>query len=187
MPSVAAALVAGSLAFVGATADDVAGLSAQLALTQPGRRRRVRRAHVSGVVVLVAFAVILGETLRSVPLAWFAPLALFPLAFAARAWSNRRREASARPRGAWVTAFATVSTGGDAVAVWTPLVRGSDAVRLVAVLAAFVAWELVLLGATDVLARHERPRRWVAAATARGRAVLYVALAALVLIECRVL
>ena len=88
---------------------------------------------------------------------------------------------------AWVTAFATVSTGGDAVAVWTPLVRGSDAVRLVAVLAAFVAWELVLLGATDVLARHERPRRWVAAATARGRAVLYVALAALVLIECRVL
>ncbi|HQU27121.1 MAG TPA: hypothetical protein PLS29_08845 [Acidimicrobiales bacterium] len=187
MPSVAAALVAGSLAFVGATADDVAGLSAQLSLTEPGRRRRVRRAHASGVVVLVAVAVTLGETLRAVPLAWFALLALFPLAFAARAWSTRHRETSARPRGALATAFVTLSTGGDAVAVWTPLVRGSDAAHLAAVLAAFVAWDLVLLGVTDALARHERPRRWVAAATARGRAALYVALAVLVLVECHVL
>ncbi len=187
MPSVAAALVAGSLAFVGATADDVAALGAQLALTEPGRRRRVRRAQAVGVTALAAVAVVLGETLRVVPLAWFSPLALFPLAFAVRAWSTRHREVVARRRGAVATALVTVSTGGDAVALWTPLVRGSDAARLVVVLAAFVAWELALLGVTGALARHERPRRWARVATARGRPALYVALAALVLVECHVL
>ncbi len=187
MPSVATALVAGSLAYVGATADDLAGLSAQLALTESPRRRRVRRAQASGVAVLAGIAVILGETLRAVPLAWFAALAAFPLAFAARAWSNRHREGTARRRGAFATAFVTIVTGGDAVAVWTPLVRASDAARLVAVLAAFLAWELALLGTADVLARHERPRRWVGVATARGRPFLYLALAGLVLAECHVL
>lgn len=187
MPSVAAALVAGSLAFVGATADDLAGLGAQLALTEPPRRRRVRRAQASGVAVLAAIAVVLGESLRAVPLAWFAALAAFPLAFAARAWSTRHREGTARRRGALATAVVTVSTGGDAVAVWTPLVRASDPARLVAVLAALLVWELALLGAAGAIARHERARRWVGVATARGRPFLYLALAALVLAECHVL
>ncbi len=187
MPSVAAALIAGSLAFVGATVDDLAGLGAQLALTEPRHRPRVRRAQASGVAVLAAVAVVLGESLRSVPLAWFGALAVFPLAFAVRAWSTRHRGATARRRGALATAFVTVSTGGDAVAVWTPLVRGSDGSRLVTVLAAFVVWELIVLATADVLSRHERPRRWAGVATARGRPGLYVALAALVLVECHVL
>ena len=187
MPPVAAALIAGSLAFVGATADDLAGLSAQLALTEPPRRGRVRRAQAAGVAVLVAVAVVLGETLRAVPLAWFALLALFPLAFAVRAWSTRHQERPARRRGALATTVVTVSTGGDAVAIWTPLVRGSDARRLVVVLAAFLVWELIGLGAANVLARRDRVRRWIGVATARGRPVLYVAVAVLVLVECHTL
>ncbi len=187
MPSVAAALVAGSLAFVGATADDLSALSAQLALTEPVRRRRVRRAQAVGVAVLAALAVVLGETLRAVPLAWFALLALFPLAFAVRAWSTRHHERTARRRGALATALVTVSAGGDAVAVWTPLVRGSDAARLVVVAAAFLVWELIGLGAATGLARRDRARRWVGVATARGRPILYVALAVLILVECHTL
>lgn len=154
MNAIAGVVVIALLAFVATMADNFVAFSAQLAVSEVRRWRRVAYAQLSAVLTMVVLAACIAALTHAVPLRWFALLCVAPFAYAVRAWRRRSTSRPARRRGAVTTFALTVSNGGDNLAVWIPLLRASDAARVSLVVVVFAACEATFLGAARRLAGH---------------------------------
>ncbi len=178
------ALIA-SLAYVGTMFDNFFAFAAQLVVTERSRFARVSWAQVTGVTALLIISAAVGSALATVPLRWVGLACVAPWALAGYAWRHRRDEhASHFRRGALTTFVATLTLGGDNLAVWIPLVRASGVSGGLMDVAVFTLWEMMFLGAAQHLAGHPRVVEWGERHARSLVPWIYLALGALVLVEC---
>lgn len=171
-------------AFAGTMADNAAAFGAQLAVTPAPRRRSVSVAQFAAVTTLVALSAAVAAVLGGVSLRWVGILALAPLGLAVHAWRHRKTPPAANARRAATTFLATLSIGGDNLAIWIPLLRADGLTRGLMAAAILLAMDVALIGATRAVATHPR----VAGAAPRVveplMPFLFVALAVLITWEC---
>jgi cadmium resistance protein CadD (predicted permease) len=185
---VVAVTIAVALAtFAGTMLDDFFVMSAQLALTDPTKHRRVARGQLSGVVVVITLAAGAGAALGEVPLHWVGVLAIAPLLLAVRAWRHRNDAEHHGRRGAVTTALVTIALSGDNVAVWTPLLRSDGVARGSLSVAVFVVADVAMVALAGVIARHPLFVRSGRRFAQHVMPALYLGLGVLVLWECQVL
>ena len=185
MHGVGVTVLVAVVAFVGTMTDNFIAFSAQMALTEPARRRRAHVGQFVALLAVVAGAALIGASLGDVPLRWVGVLALVPLALAVNRWRHPRRGPRKTRRGSIATFLLTVAFGGDNFAVWIPLFRAGGLRNGAVTATVFLLADVVFL----VLAGAVADRARVAAFTQRrGPAlvpILYVALAVVVAWECR--
>ncbi len=187
MNAIAGVVVIAALAFVGTMADNFFAFTAQLALTEVSRWRRVTYAQLLGVATMVVLAAGVGAILRPVPLRWLGLLCIAPFAFAWHAWRRRSAPHPAHQRGAITTYVLTISIGGDNLAVWVPLLRARDDAHVALTVAVFAVCEILFLGAARGLAKHPTVASWAREHGPRLLWLVYALLGLLILVECRVL
>jgi cadmium resistance protein CadD (predicted permease) len=174
-----------SFAFVGTMVDNFFSFAAQLLVTEPSRRRRISLAQAGAVAVITARAGGLSSLLEPLPLRWVGLVAIAPFAFAVHGWRHRATPREQFRRGGLTTFVLTLGLGGDNVAVWLPLLRASNVLRISVTIGTFALWEVIFLTGSRRLANHPRAVRWGNQHAATVTPYLYVLLGVLVLIECR--
>lgn len=184
MHDVLVAIAIGTGAFFGTMIDNFFAFTAQLALTDAKRFRRVSYAHIGGVLVLIIASAAVGSALNFIPLGWAGLLAIAPIALAIHAWRHRGSGLTPQRRGATTTFLVTVGLGGDNIAVWIPILRSQGVLRGVTVAATIVALDIALVFLARLILRHPRViaggQRWSEQLTPP----LYVALAVLIVWQC---
>ena len=184
MHDVLVAIAIGTGAFFGTMIDNFFAFTAQLALTDAKRFRRVSYAHIIGVIVLIIASAAVGSALNFIPLGWAGLLAIAPLALAAHAWRNQGSGLAPQRRGATTTFLVTVGLGGDNIAVWIPILRSQGVLRGVTVALTILIFDIALVFLARLVLRHplvtERGQRWSATLTPP----LYLALSVLIVWQC---
>jgi cadmium resistance protein CadD (predicted permease) len=166
--------------------DNFFAFVAQLIVTEPERYLRVRRAQALGVFFILIIASGVGSLLAPLPLRWLGLLALAPLGFAVRSWQRRSTPREHYRRGAFTTFAITMALGGDNVAVWTPLFRSNNFLHGFLTAGVFALWEIIFLVGSQNLASHPRVAKWGVNHTPALMPFIYVGLAVLIVIECKV-
>lgn len=175
--------LAASFAFVGTMFDNFFSFAAQLVASERERHARVSWAHATSIGLLVVIAAGVGSVLTSVPLRLVGVLAIAPFALAVHAF--RRPVTRPQYRRGIVTTFAlTFSLGGDNIAVWVPLLRAAGVVHGVLTVGIFAFWELIFLLGAQALARRARVVAWGERFAPKVMPWLYLALGAVILVEC---
>jgi cadmium resistance protein CadD (predicted permease) len=177
-------VVVTSLAFIGTMVDNYFAFAAQLIVTEPTRFRRVSWAQALGVATILIIASAIGSLLSPIPLRWLGLLAIAPLAFALHAWRRRAIAREQNRRGGITTFMITLALGGDNLAVWIPLFRTNGFARAFVAVATIALWEALFLFSAQRLASHPRVVRWGSVHAPNFMPIVYVALGALILIEC---
>ncbi len=185
MHTVIGVLAVGTVAFIGTMIDNFFAFASQLALTEKIRFRRVSIAHAMAVGTLIILAVSLGGILTLIPLRLVGVLCVAPWALALHAWRDKDKPVREQfRRGALTTYTLCFVLGGDNIAVWVPLLRANGSFHEVLVILVFGVWESALIFGAQAIAGHDK----VIAFGARfGRSIIpwvYVALGALILVEC---
>ena len=158
MHDVLVAIAIGTGAFFGTMIDNFFAFTAQLALTDAKRFRRVSYAHIIGVMVLIIASAAVGSALNFIPLGWAGLLAIAPLALAAHAWRNQSSDLAPQRRGATTTFLVTVGLGGDNIAVWIPILRSQGVLRGVTVALTILIFDIALVfWPASYFATHSSP------------------------------
>ena len=146
--------------FVSTDVDNLVITSGQMAVAPPERLRAIAFGQLAGFSLLVAASAVAAAVLFDVPVRWIGLLGLVPLTLGVRALvALRRPDASAAPRwpvagGALSAGLITIGNGGDNLAVYIPLFRGTGGVGTAVVVLVLLAADLVLLAIARVVGRH---------------------------------
>ena len=185
MPALVTTIAVAAAAFVGATFDNFFALAAQLALTDAKAFQRIGRAHIAGIMGLVAISAGVGSALSSIPLKWVAILALAPFTLGVVAWRHRNDDVGpVFKRGATTTFLVAVALGGDNIAVWTPLLRAAGVTKGLETAAVFFLLEMLLVLLAKKLASRPRIIAWGQRYARHLTPFVYVALGFLIIGEC---
>jgi cadmium resistance protein CadD (predicted permease) len=188
VPALVTTIAVAAAAFIGTTFDNFFALAAQLAVTDSKLFQRIGRAHVTGIMGLVAISGAAGSALSTIPLKWVAILALAPFSLGVVAW--RHRNDAVGPvfkRGATTTFLVAIALGGDNIAVWTPLLRAAGVTKGIETAAVFFFLELLLVLLAKRLASRPRIIAWGQRYARHLTPFVYVALSFLIIGECGLL
>lgn len=185
MHSIVAVVIVASLAFVGTMFDNFFAFAAQLLVTDRARYRRVSWAQAMGIATLLLIASAIGSLLAPIPTRWIGLLAIAPWALALHAWRYRTRPVNEQfRRGALTTFTMTIALGGDNLAVWIPLLRANGVLASIGTIIVFFVWEIVFIASAQKIVNHPRIVAWGADHARSFIPWIYLALGALVLVEC---
>jgi cadmium resistance protein CadD (predicted permease) len=171
-------------AFVGTMTDNFAVLTAQLALTDREKFRRVGWGHFIGMATVILAAALVGFSLEGIPTSWVGLLAVAPLGLAVHAWRHRHDATRVSKRGATTTFLITLSLGGDNLAVWVPLFRAAGTAHETAMVIIFLLADGLFIVAAQALGGHERTTHLLRRFAPHLTPVFYLLLAVLVLFQC---
>jgi cadmium resistance protein CadD (predicted permease) len=156
------------LSFASTNVDNFLVTTAQLAAAKPGRTRRIVEGEMFGTAVLVGASALVAAALVSIPTRWFGLLGLVPLTLGLRGlWALRRPEARVTTQkwplaGGFTTSTAvTLGNGGDNLAVYIPLFRGTSVAGGALVVAVFAILDVLLCVAAVLVGRHPKTLRAV--------------------------
>jgi cadmium resistance protein CadD (predicted permease) len=181
----AVTVLVAAAAFYGTMIDNAIALVAQLALGEPGHHKRARTGQFVGVLCVMVVSIGVAVALQPVSTRWIGVLAVLPLALAWHAWRHRRDTARTLGRGAIASFITTIAIGGDNVAVWIPLLRVLGVERGALAIGVFVVGDLSLILVARTIATHPKVVAATKTLAPRATPVLFVALAALVVWQCR--
>jgi cadmium resistance protein CadD (predicted permease) len=139
------------------------------------------------MALLLLVAAALGAVLAPIPVRWIGLLCVAPFAFAVHAWRHRDTPREQYRRGGITTFAITLALGGDNLAVWIPLLRANSLPHGLIVGAVFAGLEAVFLLSAQRLALHPRVVAWGRRHAPAVIPFVYVALGALILVECHTL
>lgn len=185
MRDVAVTVLVAAGAFYGTMIDNAIALVAQLALGEPRHHKRACTGQFVGMLCVIVVSVGGAVALQPVSTRWIGVLAVLPLALAWHAWRHRRDVTRTLGRGAVAGFITTVAIGGDNVAVWIPLLRVLGVARGALAIGVFVVGDLSLIVGARAIATHPRVVAATRSVAPRVTPVLFVALAALVVWQCR--
>ncbi len=185
MQTIPGALAATVVAFVLVTPEEFFSLAGQLALTDASRRRRVSVAHAASLLVLLATSAAISIALSPIPPRWMSVLALGLVGLALHAARHPRVPREQFARGVLTTFAMTLAQGGTVILVWVALLRANGLGRGALMVGALCVLEGVFLVVAQRASTHPRFVSWGRRTMPRVAPVAYLALAALVVLECR--
>jgi cadmium resistance protein CadD (predicted permease) len=186
MRDVVVTILVAAGAFYGTMIDNAVALVAQLSL---GEQRHIKRAcggQFVGVLCVIVVSIGVAVALQPISTRWIGILAILPLVLAWHAWRHRHDTTRTLGRGAIASFVTTVAIGGDNLAVWIPLLRVLGVPRGAVAVGVFLVGDLTIIFAARAVATHSRVVAFSKSVAPRATPVLFLALAALVVWQCRV-
>jgi cadmium resistance protein CadD (predicted permease) len=177
--------------FVATNVDNLLLSTALLAVAPVERRRHVARGILLASLVVPLATVGVRFALFDVPVVWFATLAAIPALSALRATlalgRHDRDDASPTARGGFAAFLVTLAISADNAAAYLPLLRATGVWGDVGVVTLWACCAVGLIATAGALARHPRTATVVDRIGHLVEPLLYLALAALILLATGVL